>query len=722
MHLFCPMKLAPVYPFNMSVLILATGLSVLHAAPIPAGGAPLPPLESFFSESARFAERLSPHGDRIAYLGPDATGISRLWVVQADHPQTPVRVSPADGSAVVAFFWLGDDTLLWQARGPTGRSHLLLQASPGCETREILSDEQRVITLEGVVDGRAPCILVGLSVGPAAFPDLFRVHLGGNERPELICANRHRIITWAWDAGGTPVAGLRWTADGAKEIVRLRDGTVVFRAEPADDARLLSATADGSQVLVITNRDADLTRLERIDLSTGKGTALAADPQGRVDIEQVIADAKGTILAASYADEAIRWQALDPAFSKLLATVDGVPDTRHMTCLGFDAAQTRCLLKRFSSQDPGTIYLYDAASRSLRMLWRERPELNSATLCETKAFDYPARDGTPIPAFLTVPRDIPPPWPVVVFPHGGPRMRTSPGFDGRVQFLASRGYAVLQPNFRGSRGYGKAFMNAGDGQWGRGGMQTDVTDAVDHLIAAGMADKHRVASSRRSMGSSTLMLNRVEHQEPAIRLAFTTGPGASPLRGQRTVEAKPLGIAVLLGLIAYGLVGVLFGAGPFRVDPLLLLVLRYIALVLVGILTYDIGRRFFSVSRATPQSVPLAASARSSSQRRRPLAWGGGISSGSKDTAPAHSPPMRSSRAKSLPALIPRIEAIRSRGSASGKRPAKKPRTTRPVNESLCSGNCRESGWGTALASHAASYTKTGSSLSARTPTLSPSR
>jgi dipeptidyl aminopeptidase/acylaminoacyl peptidase len=134
------------------------------------------------------------------------------------------------------------------------------------------------------------------------------------------------------------------------------------------------------------------------------------------------------------------------------------------------------------------------------MLWHERPELDHVALCEATAIEYAARDGTRIPAYLTVPRDGKPPWPMVVFPHGGPRMRTYPGFDGRVQFLASRGYAVLQPNFRGSRGYGKAFMNAGDGQWGRGVMQTDVTDGVAHLIRVGTVDSRQVAILGGSYG------------------------------------------------------------------------------------------------------------------------------------------------------------------------------------------------------------------------------
>lgn len=510
------MNLAFPHHLKRSVIALITGFVMLPAVPLSAQVSTLPSLESFFAESTRFAARISPDGEQVAYLGPDSGGPNQLWVVRTDAPGLPKRISPADGATVAAFFWIGSDTLLWQTFSQDGRAHLLLGDSRGIATRQILAGDERFISLQGVADSSESCILVGLSKEPEPFPKLYRVKLAGNDPPELVCPNRERIITWAWDQSGTPVAGLRWTADGAKEILRVSGGqaTVVFRADPADDARLLFATPDGVRVLVLTDRDADLTRVESVELATGKCEPIASDPLGRVDVDQVIADDRSRqILAATYSDASIRWQAVDPFFGKMLETVNGPPDWPNMTCLGFDADQKHFLLKRYSDRDPGTVYIYDVAARSMKQLWRERPEMERETLCETKACDYSARDGTCIPAYLTVPHGMKPPWSLVVFPHGGPRMRTSPGYDGRVQFLASRGYAVLQPNFRGSRGYGKAFMNAGDGQWGKGVMQTDVTDGVDFLVRSGKADRQRVAIFGGSYGGYAALAG----------LAFTPG-------------------------------------------------------------------------------------------------------------------------------------------------------------------------------------------------------
>jgi dipeptidyl aminopeptidase/acylaminoacyl peptidase len=483
--------------------LIIAGYASFSIASLSAQDSSLPAMESFFAESSRFAERLSPDGKQVAYLGPDSGGINRLWVVCPDAPDSPKQISPRDGPAAAVFFWIGNDTLLWQTTRPDGPPRLFLGDSQGITARQILAGEPRDISLQGVADSAEPCVLVGLSDGPATFPDLYRVKLKDSDKPELVCQNRDQILTWAWDQTGTPVAGLRWTSDGAKEILSLRGdkNRVIFRAAPADDARLLFATLDGSHALMLTDRDADLTHVESLELATGEREALATDPLGRVDVEQVVVDdSRRKILAATYSDECIRWQVLEPDFGEMLKTLNGSPDSLNMNCLGVDAERKHVLFKRYSDRDPGTIYLYDVEARSARMLWHERPEMNRETLCETKSCDYPARDACRIPAYLTTPRDTKPPWPLIVFPHGGPRMRTSPGFDGRVQFLASRGYAVLQPNFRGSRGYGKAFMNAGDGQWGKGVMQSDVTDGVDFLINSGKVDKRRVAIFGGSYG------------------------------------------------------------------------------------------------------------------------------------------------------------------------------------------------------------------------------
>ena len=297
--------------------------------------------------------------------------------------------------------------------------------------------------------------------------------------------------------------GLRWTDAGAKEILDLRypSSPVALGADAGDDLRLLSASGDGSHVFVITNRGGDLTRLESVGLTSGDAKTIASDPQKMVDVSQVVMDAgTSAIQAVGYTGESVRWQAVGPEFAPVMSMACGYHRCGDLIAAEFSADNRRCLLKSSSSLEPGTIRLSDSDTRRALMLWQEMPNIDRASLCETKQFAYTARDGTRIPAFLTTPHIGKPPWPLVVFPHGGPHMRTFPGFDGRVQFFASRGYAVLQPNYRGSRGYGKRFMNAADGQWGTGVIQSDISDGVTECERRGIADKGRVAIFGGSYG------------------------------------------------------------------------------------------------------------------------------------------------------------------------------------------------------------------------------
>lgn len=465
--------------------------------------APLPSIGSFFDTPSHFAERMSSDGEMVAYLGSDDNQPTELRFVHVNQPNKVQRIALEPHMAATAFFWIGKDRLLWQAVGQEQKNYFFLSHTKSLTTRRILADEKRFLSLQGVVDSLEPCLLMGISDEPSSFPDLYRLHLDKSEAPELMVVNHDRIITWAWNEEGKPVAGLSWTQNGGKVIYHLHHGKsrAVFRADPEDDARLLFASLDGAKAFVLSNKGHDLTRLISLELSTGKCRDLASDPCEKVDVESYMLDEKKReILAAGYSDEGIRWKAIDPLMKPIIRNMERTLHTQHLSLLSIDASKTKFLIKVQSSRHAGTVFHYDAGTQENRKLWDERPSLLSEHLSETSACDYRARDGCTIPAYLTKPRIGKAPWPLVVFPHGGPRLRTHPGFDGRVQFLASRGYAVFQPNYRGSRGYGKKFMNAGDGQWGKGRMQNDVTDGVDFFIKSGLADPQRIAIFGGSYG------------------------------------------------------------------------------------------------------------------------------------------------------------------------------------------------------------------------------
>jgi Dipeptidyl aminopeptidases/acylaminoacyl-peptidases len=158
------------------------------------------------------------------------------------------------------------------------------------------------------------------------------------------------------------------------------------------------------------------------------------------------------------------------------------------------------MVTAYSDVDPGTRYLFDRKSKKLSVEYVSRERLPREHMAPMTPISYPSSDGLMIPAYLTVPKGVPAKdLPLVVFPHGGPWARDSWGFNNYAQWFANRGYAVLAPNFRGSTGYGKKFLNAGNKEWGLK-MQDDITWGVKHLVKEGIADPKRVAIMGGSYG------------------------------------------------------------------------------------------------------------------------------------------------------------------------------------------------------------------------------
>jgi len=173
---------------------------------------------------------------------------------------------------------------------------------------------------------------------------------------------------------------------------------------------------------------------------------------------------------------------------------------RQLTFRSPTADEQRWIVSAGSDVEPGEAYLYDRASKTLTLQYRVYEKLPRATLAPMTSVRYPSSDGLEIPAYLTLPKGVAPKGlPAIVLPHGGPWARDTWGYDPFAQFLANRGYAVLQPNFRGSTGYGRRFLDAGNKQWGER-MQDDLTWGVKYLTARGIADPKRVGIFGGSYG------------------------------------------------------------------------------------------------------------------------------------------------------------------------------------------------------------------------------
>lgn len=246
-----------------------------------------------------------------------------------------------------------------------------------------------------------------------------------------------------------------------------------------DDLWAVREDPAGYREIIESNLD-DLRRGERVLGVPG------------IDVSEAVLDPHTHLpVGVRYVIDRSRIHYTDPRFREAQAAVDAVLTDAHNHLRGWDRLRRRFVVLVEGPTEPGRYYLYDTRANELRLLGRRYPELEGVPLADVGVLDYTARDGLDIRAYLTKPAGAPP-YPTVVLPHDGPEARDQLGYAPHAQFLASRGYAVLQPNFRGSIGFGRDHWTAGRGEWGLA-AQDDLDDGARVLVERGIADPARIA-------------------------------------------------------------------------------------------------------------------------------------------------------------------------------------------------------------------------------------
>lgn len=331
--------------------------------------------------------------------------------------------------------------------------------------------------------------------------DVYKVDTRSGE-PGLLRGGTPFTLDWAVDATGEPVARTEWHADRTRFALMTGRGAAwkeIFATQSGEVPALLGLASDGSGVLMRAALDRPHIAIWHVPIDGGAPQvaigndnsdigALVRDPYSDEILGAWISGAEPKIV---WLDDKARARA-----EKLKTTFGG----KSADLIGRSADGTRALVAVGTHATPDTYYLIDYAKGTADIVGEEYPTLENLPLGEVREFTYKARDGYEVPAFLTLPPDAADKQlSVVVLPHGGPESHDVRAFDWLAQFLASRGYAVLQPQFRGSTGYGEAHRKAGYRQWG-GLMQDDVSDGVKALIEQGIADPARVCIAGASYG------------------------------------------------------------------------------------------------------------------------------------------------------------------------------------------------------------------------------
>jgi dipeptidyl aminopeptidase/acylaminoacyl peptidase len=347
--------------------------------------------------------------------------------------------------------------------------------------------------------------------------DIFRVDPATGSSKKL---EEGKPETYGWVTDGRGNALMRKDIDGnaTTYFARLpgsREWTEVYRftdaTKIASGISIIGTSANVEEVYVAARAGGERQSIYRLNLRTKSLTpVLPADPH--VDLYGGILDpATQNLWGASFNWDRLRRQFFDSAAAALYATLQSKFPGNDVSVVSSSADGARVIARVEGMSNPGgAYYLYDTKSGQTTKLGARYPELSGADLATPRFFTYQSRDGKEIPAYLTLPpgASAKPP-PLVVLPHGGPAARDDDSFDFFVQFFASRGYAVFQPQFRGSEGYGSAFEEAGKFQWGLA-MQDDVTDGVQKLIADKKVDPARICIVGASYGGYAALVGAMQ--------------------------------------------------------------------------------------------------------------------------------------------------------------------------------------------------------------------
>lgn len=500
-----------------SVSVAATAAATVLAVAAPAAAAP--PLEAYGSLPAVEDIEISPGGDRVAFIA--VVGENRELIIQDLGGKQRTRIN-AGQAKVRDIAWAGEDHVLITASsaGRTGMSGLREWSQTiayGLKTR------RASILLSNTPDTqpqRAGSPIVGKLRGETVVLAPAWTTKGGAHRSYDVYridldTGRGSVL-----AKGGPDVGQWLVGPDAEAVARaerddLRGVTTIQARAGAGWRTLFTGTEDAPVSLsglgrkpgtaFIGKRDGDKYRLYEADLSTGALGAPLGD--GAKAPAGIVRDpVTRHPIGLTYLGAKQEYSFFDPAHERAWRSATAPFKNAQVFLESFTPDFKKLVLRVEGPEDAATYYLVDVPAKKADLLADGRPSIAPEAVGPVRWITYKAADGLEIPAYLTLPpgRADAKNLPLVVLPHGGPESRDAPGFDWWPQAFASRGYAVLQPQFRGSEGFGRKFTEAGHGQWGRK-MQTDLSDGVRHLAAGGVIDPKRVCIMGASYGGYAAM-------------------------------------------------------------------------------------------------------------------------------------------------------------------------------------------------------------------------
>ncbi len=482
------------------------------AATAPAQPPELIPRDTLFGNPERANVQVSPDGQHLSWIAP-VDGVLNVWVAPIGELDKARAVTTDKARGIRQYFWsYKPGTLLFMRdTGGDENFHLYSVDVAGGEPRDLTPFPKTRALVYGVSHKHPDAVLVGMNDRNTSWHDLYRVDLASGQRT-LVERNDDDIAGYVVDADYGVRYAQRSRADGGTDLLEPdgKGGWQVIEEVPFEDylsTGFAGMTTDGSTLYLNESRGRDTTALVAIDTASKKKTVVFEDP--RADIQETLTHPQTGVVQAA-ASEYLReeWKAIDASIAADLRKLDGIgPGTASVASRSFD---DRIWIVAYSAAEtPVEYYRYDRGDGdgTLTRLFSARPALEGKPLVPQWPQEIPSRDGKTLVSYLTLPKEADAdndgkadqPVPMVLLVHGGPWARDGYGYSGWNQWLANRGYAVLQVNYRGSTGFGKSFVNASEGQWSKA-MHDDLIDGVEWAVSNGVTTRENVAIMGGSYG------------------------------------------------------------------------------------------------------------------------------------------------------------------------------------------------------------------------------
>jgi dipeptidyl aminopeptidase/acylaminoacyl peptidase len=503
-------------------------LACLASFAVRAQEVPLIPRQVLFGNPERSIPQVSPDGTKLAYIAPDG-GVLNIWVRDLDK-HNPRAVTADKRRGIRQFFWQGDNKHLLYLLDRDGDENYHLYQVPLAETpappRDLTPIENVQTRIVAINPNFPDRLVIALNQRDARYHDAY-VLWPESGKLELVAENPGDVEYFIADNNLEVRAAFARMPDGGAEI-RVRDSARApwrkFVSWSADevDGRIAAFSPDNKLLWFTSSAGRDTSALIEADLASGQQRMIAQDPRydsgGFVamlpdeydDARIVVHPTKRNLQAVQFIRERAGWEVTDPEIKPDFALL-GIIREGDFEVISRDKADANWVVAYTVDDGPVFYYLYRRPQRTAELLFSDRPQLEKYKLAKMRPFSYKAADGLLLHGYLTLPpvkeqKKLP----TIVLVHGGPYARDEWGYSPTVQWLANRGYAVLQVNYRGSTGYGKKYLQAAFRERG-GKMSTDLIDAKRWAVEQGYTDPKRTCMYGVSYGGYAVL----------VALAFT---------------------------------------------------------------------------------------------------------------------------------------------------------------------------------------------------------